>query len=224
MAYTAVSKNSVWWSVTCDTSRNLYLVFEFQRCLSKYQSLKAAKAILRTLKWGGERRSMDSSPLLDYSWVTGLEWQSIGMAVHFFWVCEGLWRKITWQCPIQASESCSSIVFVPHFKPVFHIQEAVSMQMPMAKKNRITPPPPPEDSATALTRYLRSHEWLLMSYQNEQKSSVGQTGHFRYVGIRCVACVLWTPGDLIANENIYEKLKTQFSASASKKWQLGLGM
>lgn len=142
MAYTAVSKNSVWWSVTCDTSRNLYLVFEFQRCLSKYQSLKAAKAILRTLKWGGERRSMDSSPLLDYSWVTGLEWQSIGMAVHFFWVCEGLWRKITWQCPIQASESCSSIVFVPHFKPVFHIQEAVSMQMPMAKKNRITPPPP----------------------------------------------------------------------------------
>lgn len=132
MAYTAVSKNSVWWSVTCDTSRNLYLVFEFQRCLSKYQSLKAAKAILRTLKWGGERRSMDSSPLLDYSWVTGLEWQSIGMAVHFFWVCEGLWRKITWQCPIQASESCSSIVFVPPPRGQCHCIDQVSKKSWMA--------------------------------------------------------------------------------------------
>lgn len=119
---------------------------------------------------------------------------------------------------IWASKACSSISFLPHFKPVFHIHETLvsltprcvcpcRLQWPRETGSLFSP----ENCATTFTRGLRRHECLLMSCHNEQKSSVGQIG--RCTEIHYVACVLWAPGDLVANEAIYEKLKMQFGVS-----------
>lgn len=140
------------------------------------------------------------------------------MAVHLFWECEGLWRRTTWQCLSGLQRLAQALAFFPTLSLFFtfmkllcHFHHAVSVHADsngLEKRDHFFSP---ENSATTFTRGLRRHECLLMSCHNEQKSSVGQIG--RCTEIHYVACVLWAPGDLVANEAIYEKLKMQFGVS-----------
>lgn len=132
----------------------------------------------------------------------------VGMAVHLFWGCEGLRRRITWQCPIQASEACSSISLLPHLKPVFHIHETVVSLTPHcvhADSNGWEARDPfffPENSTTMFTWEWRNHEWLLMS------------------------CVLWAPGGPGSQWSYLGKTQNAILRviSTSKKWQFWLSV